>query len=115
MNIAICGFCIFNSSDIRRSQANTVNVSERQQLETLRRERKTLRDALASIEDKMQQAEIQKTKLEGEVDRLAEREGTMSAKVAEMTSERERIKMQLDLAQQERQRIKWVRFYEQYR
>lgn len=49
-------------------------MGERQQLETLRREQKTLRDALASAEDKIQQAERQKAKLSSEIDQLGERD-----------------------------------------
>lgn len=55
-----------------RSQANTLAVDERQKVETLRREQKTLRDALVSVEDKLQQAERQKAKLTGEIDRLSD-------------------------------------------
>jgi len=93
-------------------------VPERQQLEILRREQKTQRDALASIEDKIQQAERQNTKLSSEIDRLAERDETVSTagtialtpqmdtKVQELNEERERIKSQLDQAAAERSRIK---------
>jgi structural maintenance of chromosome 1 len=59
---------------ISRSQANTLVVTERQQLETLRREKKTLTDALASVQDKIQQAETKQTQLRSEIERLAERE-----------------------------------------
>lgn len=55
-----------------RSQANTLAVDERQKVEALRREQKTLRDALVSVEDKLQQAERQKAKLTGEIDRLSD-------------------------------------------
>jgi len=93
-------------------------VPERQQLEILRREQKTQRDALASIEDKIQQAERQNTKLSSEIDRLAERDETVSTagtialtpqmdtKVQELNEDRERIKSQLDQAAAERSRIK---------
>ncbi len=93
-------------------------MPERQQLEILRREQKTQRDALASIEDKIQQAERQNTKLSSEIDRLAERDETVSTagtialtpqmdtKVQELNEERERIKSQLDQAAAERSRIK---------
>jgi structural maintenance of chromosome 1 len=54
-------------------------VAERQQLETLRREQKTLRDALASAEDKVQQAERQKENKAVEAANLEEREKTVSA------------------------------------
>ncbi|WVQ89045.1 hypothetical protein IAS59_002792 [Cryptococcus gattii] len=84
-----------------RASANLHAVQERQQLETLRREQKNLRDALASVEDQMQQAHRQREKLAGEVDSLGEREETMN----EMNDERERIKGQLDHAQAERRRI----------
>ncbi|KIR38118.1 cohesin complex subunit psm1 [Cryptococcus deuterogattii 99/473] len=59
-----------------RASANLHAVQERQQLETLRREQKNLRDALASVEDQMQQAQRQREKLAGEVDGLGEREET---------------------------------------
>lgn len=62
----------------RRASANLHAVQERQQLETLRREQKNLRDALASVEDQMQQAQRQREKLAGEVDSLGEREETVS-------------------------------------
>ncbi|WVF72212.1 hypothetical protein IAT40_007024 [Kwoniella sp. CBS 6097] len=88
-----------------RAAANLRAVQERQQLESLKREQKTLRDALASVEDRLQQAERQKTKLSGEVDTLAEREGTMSGKLGEIDQERESIKARLDHAQSERNRI----------
>ncbi len=93
-------------------------MPERQQLEILRREQKTQRDALASIEDKIQQAERQNTKLSSEIDRLAERDETVSTagtialtpqmdtKVQELNEDRERIKSQLDQAAAERSRIK---------
>ena len=92
-------------------------MPERQQLETLRREQKTQRDALASIEDKIQQADRQKAKLSSEIDRLAERDETvsfqetselmqqMNSKAKEMNEERERVKAQLDQAAAERTRI----------
>jgi structural maintenance of chromosome 1 len=63
---------------ISRSQANTLVVTERQQLETLRREKKTLTDALASVQDKIQQAETKQTQLRSEIERLAEREEEVS-------------------------------------
>ncbi|WWD15974.1 hypothetical protein CI109_100398 [Kwoniella shandongensis] len=81
-----------------RANANNQAVRERQQLESLRREQKTLRDARASVEDKIQQAQRQRDKLTGEIDNLAERDETM-------TAEREKIKASLDHAQAERQRI----------
>ena len=98
---------------VRRSNANTLAVSDRQQIETLRREQKTQHDALASVEDKIQQAERQESKLLGEMERLAERDATVSAKAERKTNsrsqflidERERIKSQLDLAAAERSRI----------
>ena len=61
-----------------RSQANTLAVAERQQLETLRREKKTLTDALASVQDKIQQAETKRAKLQGEIDQLADRDEEVS-------------------------------------
>lgn len=67
-----------HSSYNRRSQANTLAVSERQQLEGLRREQRSLQDALASAEDKVQQAERQRAKLSNEIDQLAERDETVS-------------------------------------
>ena len=62
----------------RRSQANTMAVTERQQLETLRREKKTLTDALASVQDKIQQASSKQTQLRSEIERLSEREEEVS-------------------------------------
>jgi chromosome segregation ATPase len=61
-----------------RAQANTLVVPERQQLETLRREKKTLTDALASVQDKIQQAETKQAQLQSEIDRLSEREEEVS-------------------------------------
>lgn len=66
----------------RRASANLHAVQERQQLETLRREQKNLRDALASVEDQIQQARRQREKLTGEVDNLAEREETVSHRLS---------------------------------
>lgn len=66
----------------RRSRANALAVPERQQLSTLRRQQKSERDALASVEDKVQQAERQKAKLSGEVNSLAEREQNVSIRKA---------------------------------
>ncbi|WWC69419.1 uncharacterized protein I206_103358 [Kwoniella pini CBS 10737] len=88
-----------------RASANLQAVNERQQLETLRRQQKTLRDSLSSIEDRIQQAQRQQNKLTAEVDTLTDREGTISRKVEDMSEERERNKGQLDHAQAERQRI----------
>ncbi|WWC61082.1 uncharacterized protein I303_103660 [Kwoniella dejecticola CBS 10117] len=88
-----------------RTSANLQAVDERQQLETLRRQQKTLRDGLSSVEDRIQQARIQQNKLNAELGSLTDREGTMSAKVKELQKEREAIKGQLDHAQAERQRI----------
>ncbi|KAK4689768.1 structural maintenance of chromosome 1, partial [Tremellales sp. Uapishka_1] len=88
-----------------RSAANALAVQERQQLVTLRREQKTLRDGLASVEDKLQQAERQESKLSGEVEILRGREEAMATKVKDMNEERERIKGKLDQAQAERVRI----------
>ena len=56
----------------RRSAANLVAVSERQQVESLRRDEKTQKDALASIEDKLQLAERQAN--DSRVDRYSERQ-----------------------------------------
>jgi structural maintenance of chromosome 1 len=53
-------------------------VTERQQLETLRREKKTLTDALASVQDKIQQASSKQTQLRSEIERLSEREEEVS-------------------------------------
>ena len=53
-------------------------MTERQQLETLRREKKTLTDALASVQDKIQQASTKQTQLRGEIERLSEREEEVS-------------------------------------
>ncbi|KAK8869753.1 hypothetical protein IAR55_000321 [Kwoniella newhampshirensis] len=72
-----------------RATANNQAVRERQQLESLRREQKTLRDALASVEDKIQQARRQRDKLTGEIDSLAEREENLDHAQAE----RRRINM----------------------
>jgi structural maintenance of chromosome 1 len=108
-------------------------VPERQQLDTLRRERKTLRDALASAEDKVQQAERAKANKSTEVADLEEREkavsllelpllatvvigamygmiadGQMSEKVKSIDDERDGIKASIDAAQAERSRIKSV-------
>lgn len=62
----------------RRSKANTQAVTERQQTETLRRELKTARDGLAAIDDKVQQAERRKAKLNSEIELLAERDEEVS-------------------------------------
>nr|XP_019042266.1 cohesin complex subunit psm1 [Kwoniella bestiolae CBS 10118]OCF21196.1 cohesin complex subunit psm1 [Kwoniella bestiolae CBS 10118] len=88
-----------------RASANLQAVAERQQLETLRRQQKTLRDGLLSVEDRVQQAQRLRTKLTSEVDALVDREETMSERVDEMKNERETIKGKLDHAQAERQRI----------
>ncbi|OCF71781.1 cohesin complex subunit psm1 [Kwoniella mangroviensis CBS 8886] len=88
-----------------RASANLQAVPERQQLETLRRQQKTLQDGLSSVEDRLQQAQRLRNKLTSEIDSLTDREGTMSEKVEEMNEERERIQGQLDHAQSERQRI----------
>lgn len=47
-------------------------------METLRRDKKTLTDALASVQDKIEQAETKKAKLQVEIDRLADREEEVS-------------------------------------
>ncbi|WWC89989.1 uncharacterized protein L201_004919 [Kwoniella dendrophila CBS 6074] len=70
-----------------RASANLQAVAERQQLETLRRQQKTLRDGLASVEDRIQQSQRQRKKVD------------------EMKEERESIKGKLDHAQAERRRI----------
>lgn len=88
-----------------RSDANLLAVSERQQLESLRREQKVLRDALVSIDDRLQQAESKRSKLSQDVEGLADRDEAMSAKVKDMDGERQRIKAQIDHAQEERTRI----------
>ena len=89
----------------RRSEANVTATTERQQLETLRREQKSLRDAIASIDDRLTQAERKRSKLKDELDTLSEREGTMSDKVKSLEAEKKRIKAQIDNAQAERERI----------
>jgi structural maintenance of chromosome 1 len=98
-------------------------VAERQQLETSRREQKTLRDALASAEDRVQQAERARDNKSTEVADLEEREKTvrfrvkdldsgrkltvqMSDKVKSINRERDEIKAQLEAAQSERSRIR---------
>ncbi|ORY27190.1 hypothetical protein BCR39DRAFT_538898 [Naematelia encephala] len=88
-----------------RSQANLLAVSERQQVETLRRQQKTEGDAVAAVEDRLQQAERQKAKLASETTNLEEREEARSARVEEMNDEKESIKAQLDRAAAERTRI----------
>lgn len=88
-----------------RSDANLLAVTERQQLASLRREQKVLRDALVSIDDRLQQAERKRAKLSQDVEGLADREETVSAKVKELDDERQRIKAQIDHAQEERTRI----------
>lgn len=52
-------------------------VTERQQLETLRRDQKGLRDALSSMDDRLQQAERKRDKLNSEIEVLAERDETV--------------------------------------
>lgn len=107
-----------------RSQANTLAVPERQQLETLRREKKTLTDALASVQDKIQQAETKRAKLQGEIDQLADRDEEVSClalpcifrmsradslqnneRVERLSSDRETVKNELERNQEERVRI----------
>lgn len=78
-------------------------MTERQQVETLRRNRKTQQDALASIDDKIQQAELQKARLEAEMERLSTDD--LDQQYKDLSNERERIKAQLDQAQAERERI----------
>lgn len=51
---------------------------ERQQADTLRRDRKTQRDALASIEDKIQQASSRKARLQAELEDLEQRNRIVS-------------------------------------
>ena len=81
MSIVTCMFCpnnlLADLSWLRRSNANVLAVSERQQLEGLRREQKTQLDAFASVEDKIQQAERQKARLASEIDSLQERDATV--------------------------------------
>ncbi|GMK58711.1 hypothetical protein CspeluHIS016_0601530 [Cutaneotrichosporon spelunceum] len=88
-----------------RAEANMLAVDERQQLEALRREQKSLVSSLASMDDQLQQAERQRSRMTTDVEALAEREETIAAKVAEMEGEAKRIKSQLDQAQAERNSI----------
>jgi len=95
-------------------------VTERQQLETLRREKKTLTDALASVQDKIQQASSKQTQLRSEIERLSEREeevssynvskyiadGQTSEKVTSLSTQADEIKTEIDRAQEERIRIR---------
>ena len=60
------------ADSIRRSAANLLAVSERQRVETLRRDEKTQSDALASVEDKIGQAERQASN--PRVDQYSERQ-----------------------------------------
>ena len=74
--------------------------------------------ALASLEDKIQEAERQKARLSSETDRLAERDENvglphmlqltkqMDRKLQEINDERESVKAALDQAQAERSRIR---------
>lgn len=62
------------SSDARRATANAARVAERQQVEKLRRDRKTQLNAVASIDDKIQQAEARKDSLEKELEQLRQRD-----------------------------------------
>lgn len=61
-----------------RAEANMLAVDERQQLEALRREQKSLVSALASMDDQLQQAERKRSRLNTDVETLAEREETVS-------------------------------------
>jgi len=61
------------SSDARRATANVARVAERQQVEKLGRDRKTQLNAVASIDDKIQQAEARKDSLEKELEQLRQR------------------------------------------
>lgn len=54
-------------------------MPERQQAETLRRDLKTQRDALASVQDRLNVADRQREKLSGEVDALSRRESEVRA------------------------------------
>jgi structural maintenance of chromosome 1 len=95
-------------------------VTERQQLETLRREKKTLTDALASVQDKIQQASSKQTQLRSEIERLSEREEEVSScnvskyiadeqtseKVTSLSTQADEIKTEIDRAQEERIRIR---------
>ena len=61
-----------------RSDANNQAIAERQQVETIRREEKSQKNALTSTEDKVQQAVDRKTKIAAEVDSLQQVEGEVS-------------------------------------
>ncbi len=49
-------------------------VTDRQKLEGMKREQKTQRDALTSVEDKLALAQTRQTKLAKEIDSLEKRE-----------------------------------------
>ena len=61
-----------------RSEANALVIPERQQLEVLRREDKTRRDAFSRAQDKLRQAEQQRATLTDERVRLNERKASVS-------------------------------------
>ncbi|ORX39922.1 putative cohesin complex subunit and chromosome segregation protein [Kockovaella imperatae] len=88
-----------------RSAANLVAVSERRQVETLQREEKTLRDAVAMAEDRMQQADRRLSSLNEEVQQTSSHQRELQARLDNLRNDRESDKARLDQAVAERQRI----------
>jgi structural maintenance of chromosome 1 len=79
-----------------RADANLVGAQKRQQLDALRREQKSLRDTIASFDDRLLQAERRRTKLDSEISDLQDREESVSTRVKSLEKERKRIKSEID-------------------
>lgn len=88
-----------------RAEASTRKASERQQLDTLRRQLRAQQTTLQSLEDKAKQLERAQEKLEGETEVAQEKKAALESKRADLESKLQEARAQLNTLQAERTRI----------
>nr|WJN25068.1 condensin complex subunit [Pseudozyma thailandica] len=82
-----------------KAQANLEAVSERQELDGLRREARIKSDAVKDLEDKNEQFTRQKDKLKGEESTLSERQSSLEAKRKQIDTDLQAAKDELNKTQ----------------
>ncbi|PWN23168.1 cohesin complex subunit psm1 [Microstroma glucosiphilum] len=88
-----------------RAEASTRKASERQQLDTLKRQLRAQQTTLQSLEDKAKQLERAQDKLEGETEVAQEKKAALESRRTDLESKLQEARAQLNTLQAERTRI----------
>ena len=90
----------------RKAQASILAVAERQSLEALARDEKTAARGLATQKDKLEQLNVQKSKLSEDEETAKRRRTDLDEKVAQLNAELAKKRGDLEKQQSERTRVK---------